>query len=73
MNFGTQLRVMRAARNMSQAKLAEMTGISSVYLSAYENGKSLPGPEAERALRKALQWTADVDAALAMLQEAANG
>jgi transcriptional regulator with XRE-family HTH domain len=64
MDFGTGLRVVRTARNMSQRQVYELTGIDPRYLSEMETGKILPSAEWDERIRQALGWTPAVDAAL---------
>lgn len=56
MQFGDQLRVMRAVREMNQAELAEKSGIPNTYISLMESGRMLPSAEWEQTLRTALRW-----------------
>lgn len=67
MNFGARLRTMRAARGLSQKDLAKLTDIPNTYLSDMETGKTLPNPDWERRLRKALDWPEDAEVAFAIL------
>lgn len=67
MDFGTQLRMMRAYRNMSQADLAERAGVIKHTISAIESGAVDPGPELAARIRDALAWPAEATAAFAML------
>lgn len=67
MNFGTQLRAMRAIRNLSQVALADLTGIPNTYISDMEMGKVMPNPQWEADLRAALDWPEAADEAFAIL------
>lgn len=67
MDFAQNLRTMRAARNLTQAELAEMAMTSRVFISHLESGKLLPGPDLVARLRKALNWTELEDEAFAIL------
>lgn len=44
--FGERLKAIRTARNLSQADLAQLLGVSGAYISALENGKKQPPPHA---------------------------
>lgn len=55
MNIGKAIRVIRAARNMSQKELAEESGLDSSYISLVEAGKRAPKGEAIQAIAKALR------------------
>ncbi len=44
--YGTFLRQVRISRNLTQAQLAEVVGISQPNLSAYENDRRSPSLEA---------------------------
>lgn len=71
MEFGTKVRMMRTARNMSQLDLAEASGISNRDLSYIETGRMLPTPEMEATLRRILTWSSREDEALNVLAESA--
>ncbi len=68
MDYGTRIRVMRAARNMSQLDLAEAAGIVNRDLSYIETGRMLPSPEMETAIKSALRWPANAEVAFAILE-----
>lgn len=68
MNIGTQIRVMRAARGISQQELASASGVPSYTLSLIETGKALPTPEMEAAIKRALRWPAEAEVAFAILE-----
>lgn len=53
------LRILRAHRGMTQAALAEKTGLKQGYISELESGRKAGSPQALRALARALD--ADVD------------
>jgi transcriptional regulator with XRE-family HTH domain len=55
MNIGKGIRVIRAARNLSQKQLAEVSGLDSSYISLVEAGKRAPKDEAIQAIAKALR------------------
>lgn len=65
--FGRQLRIMRAARGLSQKDLAKLTSIPNTYISEMERGKLLPGLDWEARIRDALDWPEDSDEAFAIL------
>lgn len=70
MNYATRVKVLRTAQGLSQAELAEASGIANFDLSKIETGKMLPSEAWEQRLRAALGWTPEVDAALEALAEA---
>lgn len=59
MEWATKMKVMRAARGLSQLDLVAITEIPNTYLSSFETGKSLPPPEWERAIKLGLGWPED--------------
>jgi len=67
MDFGSRLRTMRAARKLNQTELADRAMTTQFFISAIEVGKMLPTPDLEARLRKALDWDAEIDRALALL------
>lgn len=69
MDFGSQMRVMRAARKLSQLELAQVTGIPNTYLSNIETGLALPNADWESRIRVALRWPPRADEAFALLEE----
>jgi len=69
MDYGTKVRVMRAARGISQIELGSKSGVANFMLSMIETGKFLPTPEMDGAIRDALCWTERDEAALEMLAE----
>jgi transcriptional regulator with XRE-family HTH domain len=52
--FGRRLKILRKARNLNQAELAEKVGIETKYLSNIETGRRSPSFEKTVALAKAL-------------------
>ena len=62
--FADRLRMMRARAGLSQRELEERTGINFRDISKIEQGVFLPTPELERRLRRALDWTSELDRAL---------
>ncbi len=69
MDFSQALRMMRARANVSQTRLAELSGLSQSLISALEAGTILPSEQTEIQLRDALDWTEACDEALAQLQQ----
>lgn len=67
MDFGQNLKTMRAMRNLSQAELAELAGTSRVFISHIEVGKLRPSPDLEVRLREALKWGPIEDKAFELL------
>jgi transcriptional regulator with XRE-family HTH domain len=55
MNIGKAIRVIRAARNLSQKQLAEEAGLDASYISLVEAGKRVPTSDAIQAIAKALR------------------
>jgi transcriptional regulator with XRE-family HTH domain len=55
MNIGKGIRVIRAARNLSQKQLAEESKLDSSYISLVEAGKRVPKDDAVQAIAKALR------------------
>ena len=68
MDIGTQIRVMRVVRGISQGNLARLAGIAGRDLSQIETGKMLPTPETERCIKAPLRWPAQAEAAYAILE-----
>ncbi len=52
--FGRLLLAFRLARSMSQARLAELIGVSQVAISQFERGESRPAPGTRKRLARAL-------------------
>jgi len=67
MDFATQLRTLRQARNLTQEQLAVKAGIPNTYISSMETGKVIPAGAWLAQLRAALGWTDDTDGLLALL------
>ena len=59
MNFGRRLLERRLATGLTQARLAEIAGVSRALVSAVEGGRHLPRVDAALALASALGTTAD--------------
>lgn len=55
MNIGKAIRVIRAARNLSQKQLAEESGLDASYISLVEAGRRAPTSEAVQAIAKGLR------------------
>jgi transcriptional regulator with XRE-family HTH domain len=53
-NFGKLLKSMRMDRGLTQAKLAEMCGVTQSTIGVWENGVNVPSVENLYALTKAL-------------------
>lgn len=51
---GKRIRRIRKERKLSQAKLAEMIGVTDNYISNWELGKHMPSPRYLEALGRAL-------------------
>ncbi|WP_437502324.1 helix-turn-helix domain-containing protein [Sorangium sp. So ce1099] len=54
MNYGKGIRIVRAARGISQKDLAAMAGLNGNYISLIESGSRVPSVEALDSLAKAL-------------------
>jgi len=70
MDYGTQVRVMRAVRGKTQIELADIIGISNKQLGWIENNRMLPTPDLAAAIREALAWPDNADEAFALLETA---
>jgi transcriptional regulator with XRE-family HTH domain len=55
MNIGKAIRVIRAARNLSQKQLAEESGLDASYISLMEAGKRAPADDTIQAIAKGLR------------------
>lgn len=64
MTLSQRLKTLRTMRGLTQEELAKMTGIPNTYLSLMETGKVVPAGEWDAAIRRALDWTPEVDAQL---------
>lgn len=67
-SFGTAVRVGRKARGLSQQELAHDLGIAQSYLSALEQGRSVPGAALILSIARAL----DLDSATLLEAAAAR-
>jgi DNA-binding XRE family transcriptional regulator len=67
MDFASKMRMMRAARGMTQRELAERADVSEYTIPWIENGRLLPSPEIEARIKAALDWPANADEAFAIL------
>lgn len=67
MDFGTQLKAMRAMRNLKQSELAELSGINQATISQMESGLIEPTPIYMLRLREALNWPRYADQAFEIL------
>jgi transcriptional regulator with XRE-family HTH domain len=59
MEYYRQILVLRAARDLTQAQLAEEAGITEKVLGLVERGTVEPGPEMEARIAVALDWPPD--------------
>lgn len=55
----TRIKELRAANSMTQAKLAELAGISRTHLSEIESCKTIPSITVAQSIAKALKSTVD--------------
>ena len=69
MNFGTQMRILRRVRKMSQRDLGDLVGISRSYITGIELGIVNCTPEIEIRIRAAVNWPAQADEAFDILAE----
>lgn len=53
-NFGERLRAIRKEKLLNQKELADIMGVSQVFISQYENGSRKPKPETIRRFQEAL-------------------
>jgi len=67
MDFGVQLRTMRAVRGVSQLELARVVEIPNYHISLFESGNMLPSPGIVDRLRIALRWDQQADEGLRLL------
>ena len=67
MNFGTQVRLMRTARKMSQQELAVAARIDQRYISNIETELIQVNADWEARIRAALDWPVNADEAFAIL------
>ena len=58
--FSRRLKSLREERGMDQDSLAEVSGISKVSISRYENGASIPRIDMAVSLARALDCSCDV-------------
>lgn len=65
--FGRQIRTLRAERDMSQAQLAEATGIPRTDISRFETGRMIPTTEEVARIKVALNWPENAAEAFAIL------
>lgn len=70
MSFGFGVRVMRAARNMSQIELAIKAGVNRDYLQKAERGDMVLNDQAQSRIRIALTWPEAIDPLLERIQTA---
>lgn len=55
MNYSKAIRTIRAAKGISQKKLASLTNLDSSYISRIENGKRVPSIEAIESIANSLR------------------
>lgn len=72
MDYGTRLKILRVIRGVHQEDVEKAAGLPRTRLSYIESGLMLPSPRMDLAVRQALGWTAEVDAALDALERAAS-
>jgi len=65
--LGKQIRTLRASRGMSQAQLAEATGIPRTDISRFETGRMIPTPDEVARIKAALSWPDNAQEAFAIL------
>ena len=59
MNTGTVIRLLRVKRGMTQAQVAEISGLSSAYISQLETGFKKPSQKAVAKIAKAFGISAE--------------
>lgn len=64
MQFSSGLRVMRAARRLSQIELVVKSGVNRDYVAKAERGEMELSQESQLAIRQALDWSPEIDALL---------
>jgi transcriptional regulator with XRE-family HTH domain len=55
MDYGRAIRILRAAKNLSQKDLAELAGVDASYISLIERGSRQPSLQKVDALARALK------------------
>jgi transcriptional regulator with XRE-family HTH domain len=55
MDYGRAIRIVRAAKGLSQKELAELTGLNGTYISMIESGRRVPSTEALESIAKAMK------------------
>jgi len=71
MQFGDKLRMLRAQKKMTQAELAQRSGIPRGDISRIEKNRLMAMAGEKKRIRKALGWTDEVDEALEQIGEVA--
>ncbi len=71
MQFGDKLRMLRAQKKMTQAELAQRSGIPRGDISRIEKNRLMARAGEQKRIRKALGWTDEVDEALEQIGEVA--
>lgn len=64
MILSQRLKTLRQIRGLTQEQLAQLTGIANTYISLIETETIFPGNAWEERIRKALNWTPEIDAKL---------
>jgi len=64
MDIGTKIRTLRTAKNLSQAELAQLSGVSQAFISAIETGRS---SRFEQQLLDTLGYTPEMESLLQTL------
>jgi len=59
MNISDRIKQLRTAKNITQADLADMVGLSYIQIGRYEKGKSNPSSDILQKLAVALDTTTD--------------
>jgi len=67
MTYGMKQKTLRTARNMTQEGLARAAETTQERISDFEVGRRSPGEVEEALIRKALDWTEEVEAQLLAL------
>jgi len=71
MEFGDKMRTLRAQKKMTQAELAQRSGIPRGDISRIEKNRLMARAGEQKRIRKALGWTDEVDEALEQIGEVA--
>jgi len=71
MEFGDKMRTLRAQKKMTQAELAQRSGIPRGDISRIEMNRLLARAGEQKRIREALGWTDAMDAVLEQIGEVA--